>query len=236
MVGTIPHILMTAHGTMPGGEIWSCGLRSYWTPTNLSPESGQTLANNVAERWGVFRDTASSGSLLFGQGVTNSAHVVGCTVRELNNFGVTISQYEGSPTTPELTGASPAFAPNQSALCVTLITARAGRTGKGRFYLPCLKLGSDTLNSQVSTTALTAITASVKTLLDGINVDLAAAFGGPLRIAVQSPKASEVLLGDPVNPDYHGADVIAFKIGSVIDTQRRRRASLNETYSTAALA
>ena len=235
MVPTVPHILMTAHGGMPGGELWSCGLRTYHTTSFLSPTSGHALAVAVAERWMTFRNSVGAGYKLFASHATNAATVTGVTVRELDINGLTVSQYEGVPVAVNgAGGAQAATAPNQAALAVTLLTARAGRTGKGRIYLPCLNTAPEA--GVIIPATITTIVTGVKTLLDGINTDLATNFGSTLRLAVQSPKAAKEVFDDNSLADYNGAEITGFKVGCVIDTQRRRRSSLIEVYAQAALA
>lgn len=234
MAVTVPHILLTAHGSLPGGESWTCGLRTLREPTFLSAGSGAALAAAVANNWRVFYN---SNPKLFGQGSADHAKVIGCTVRELNNEGITVAQYEGTPSTAALSVSQPPSMPNQIALAVSLLTTRAGRTGKGRIYLPSIAWTmSDILNSQLVSGSLTALTNSVKTLLDGVNASIATHFGSPLRLAVQSPTAAgQLLVPDGTGP-YDGAEIIGIKIGSVFDTLRGRRASINEEYTGATLA
>lgn len=234
MTPTVPHILMTASGALPGGETWSCGLRTYRAPTYLSIASGNALALAVANRWRVFQNTQT---LLFGQGALEKATLTGLIVREINDVGVTVTQYEAAPTTAVLNADFRALLPNQCALAVSLLTARAGRTGKGRIYLPCIALNVGALvNGQILASVVNSIAAGVKILLDGINTDLATNFGSTLRLAVQSPKAAKDWFDDNSLADYNGAEMIGFKVGSVIDTQRRRRDSVPETYVSGVLA
>ena len=233
MTPTVPHILMTVHGALPGGELWTCGLRTYKADTFLSTASGRALANAVAERWQTLRNNVLG---LFANSPGNCATVEGVTVRELDIEGVTVTQYEGVPTTAATVGAIKQSAANQNALAVTLLTARAGRTGKGRIYLPCLAEADLFANGQLTETPVSIAGTNVKILLDGINADLATNFGAVLRLAVQSPASAKAVFDDNSLADYNGAEITGFKIGSAVDTQRRRRTSLRETYTQYALA
>ena len=235
MVPTVEHTLLTVHGSLAGGDNWSCGLRTYHRDGFLSPASGQSLANKVANRWVVF---ANATPMLFvASAATARAKVDGVTIRELNIEGITEAQYEGIPTTAMTNAAQSQSLPNQCALAVTLLTARAGRTGKGRVYLPAVGMATtDLVESQVKSTTVATIAAAFKVLLDGINTDLAADFGSVLRLAVQSPTAAKAWFDDNSLADYNGAELTGFKIGTVIDTQRRRRSALVETYTQLAVA
>jgi hypothetical protein len=233
MAPTVPHILLTVHGTLPGGEVWTCGLRTYNAPTFLSTSSGAALAAAAANRWMTFRNSRSD---LFANLTGKCATVDGVTLRELDVNGLTVTQYEGVPTTALTVSTEGQSAANQNALAVTLLTTRAGRTGKGRIYLPCLNQQGMFTNGQLLPGVITAVAASVKTLLDGINTDIATHFGSALKLAVQSPTAAKAWFDDNSLADYNGAVITAFKIGTAVDTQRRRRSSLTEAYTQLALA
>lgn len=223
MAPTAPHILMTAHGTLPGGEAWTCGLRSAGTESFLSSASGNALALAVANRWRVFQNTATD---CLGNDAIAKGTFDGVTMRELNDTGVTVTQYEGVPSTALAGSGSKAVSlPDQCAVVVTLLTNRAGRTGKGRIYLPFIAPSALSIVGGVLITGVvTTLMTNLKILFDGINTDLTTNFGSSLKIAVQSPKSAALDSG------YTGSIVTAFKVGNVVDTQRRRRGSIPEVY------
>jgi hypothetical protein len=226
---------MTVHGTMPGQESWTCGLRTYRAESFLSVPSGSALAIAVSNRWRtLFNSEVGLCASLPGSRAT----VDGVTVREINDVGVTVTQYEGIPTVAQVDATAAASMPNQAALAVTLLTARAGRTGKGRIYLPCLNyVGVGAFaGGQITQAVINLLAPKIKTLLDGINTDLAANFGSALKLAVQSPTSAKKVFDDNSLADYNGAVITGFKIGSVIDTQRRRRQSIAESYTQGVLA
>jgi hypothetical protein len=235
MAPTVPHILMTAHGTLPGGELWTCGLRSYKADSFLSAASGNALAVAVANRWRTFRNDATP---LFAGLPGSCATIDGATVRELDINGVTVAQYEGIPTvepTSQLTLA--ASMPNQCALVVTLVSDRAGRTGKGRIYLPCLAIPvSQFVAGMIVPGQIANFVAPLSTMLNGINTDLATNFGSVLKLAVQSPTSAKAWFDDNSLADYNGSVITSYKIGNRVDIQRRRAASLKEIYTTAPVA
>jgi hypothetical protein len=225
---------MTVHGLMPGGETWSCGLRTYRRPTFLSTASGQALANAVANRWRTFQNDMPNMFGVYSGG--SVVTVAGVTVREINDDGVGETQYEGLPSIAVAgAGSAPASClPNQITLCVSLLTARAGRTGKGRIFLPYAVGGVQPATGQ--TAVQTGAAGFVKTLLDGINTDLTTHFGSTLKLAVQSPTSAQKWFDDNSLADYNGAVITGFKIGNVLDTQRRRRSSLIEVYAPGVVA
>jgi hypothetical protein len=235
MPPTVPHILLTASGLMPGGDTWSCGLRSWRTTTPLGDAGGPALALAVANRWMDFRNTRFD---LFGSVAGSEATIGGVVIRELNGEGITTRQYEAAPTTAKTGGTGGQAMPNQAAVVVSLVSSRAGRTGKGRFYVPAVGLPIGTLLAdRMIAGQVSAIVTSVKTLLDGINTDLGANPGGGVKLAIQSATAAAIVFdADGSLAEYDGSVITGFRVGNVIDTQRRRRSSVAETYTTASLA
>lgn len=120
-------------------------------------------------------------------------------------------------------GTGSALLPPQSAIVVSLITDTPGARGRGRLYFPGF-------GSQLATTfRLNAPTsadfaADAKTYLSAIQTAMLAAIGSPpftgLRLAVRSRQSRTT------HP------VTSLRVGDVLDTQRRRRDRLPETYSS----
>lgn len=240
MTPTIPHVLLSVHGNLPGGETWSCGLRSLAYADPLGDTKGIALAVAASNAWRVLANTPTVG-ILFGNYSVSSAQATidGTTVRRVNEDGITVEQYEGSPTTALsiVTGSGIVPWPNQCSVVATLVTARAGRTGKGRIYLPAL--GSMSLTAdRISSASTTAIANGVKALIETLNAALVTATAAGNAVAVQSAKASqEPGVWTPGAPSgYMGAKVVSVRVGDVVDTQRRRRSSIGEAYSTAQVA
>ena len=104
------------------------------------------------------------------------------------------------------------FLPLQNALAVSLVTARAGATGKGRFFLPVNQqaLGSD---GRLLAAARDQYLTSCQSFLNAVN-----AASGWGRVVVSSSKGYESL-------------VTGVRIGRVVDTMRSRRRSLAEEYA-----
>jgi len=160
-------------------------------------------------------------------GFSSNVTLNGVTARSLDSRGVTTTQAEGLPISATA-GTSSQTLPNQCAVVCSLLTARAGRTGKGRIYLPLLGL---TLQGDgtVPSAGQTAIANGMKALIDTLNTALVAVATSP-KIGVQSHTASSQDAGA-----YTGAAVTNVAIGNIVDTQRRRRGSLTEVYISAAI-
>lgn len=104
--------------------------------------------------------------------------------------------------------------PLQTALCVSLTTARPGARGKGRFFLPPVKyeLGNDFLYPQA---AMALVDEGVRAFLNAVNVlDLTPGNGD---VAVVSSFGVT-------------STVTGVRIGRAPDTMRSRRNALKEAY------
>lgn len=107
--------------------------------------------------------------------------------------------------------------PFQVALCISLVTARSGPEGKGRFYLPGPNVQLET-DGRISAAAATSHATS------------AAAFLGAVDLAIAGSGGAS---GNPVVASSKGflSPVTGVRVGRVLDTQRRRRGDLAEGYS-----
>lgn len=211
------HVLLAAHGGLPSGEVWSCGMRLggdgglVWTQDML-----EAVALAAANSWRTFQNTASIG---WASGVS----LDGVTARAVDTNGITRVLAERSPAAAPGTFGT-LYLPNQAAVVVTLITTKPGRTGKGRIYLPLLGLSLGT-TGRISSTTVTNVANAARTLVQGINTGVATALtgGAPIpKVAVQSQVAGSGAT----------AMVTGLRVGDIVDTQRRRRDSVAETYTS----
>jgi hypothetical protein len=104
----------------------------------------------------------------------------------------------------------------QSAVAVSLVTARRGPTGKGRFYVPMSPQPLDQTTLLMSETARDNLKASTQTLINALNnqpgVDAL-----DLKVVVASSKGYNTV-------------VTGVRVGRVVDTIRSRRRSIPETF------
>lgn len=218
------HILMTFHGSLSGGESWTCGIRTTQIDESILTEAAPLLAVGIqaANAMQIFRNA----HIDFWGGVDSIAGFTGVTVRGLNQAGITIGQAEASPTgTNAGISATVKPHPNQCAVVVTLETDRAGRTGKGRIYLPLI--GIPVLGGKLQSTSMPLIASGMAGVLQAINTGLDANFPDH-DVAVQSAKAFAT-----DGASYTGAAIVGVKVGDTYDTQRRRRNNMIEQYSSA---
>jgi hypothetical protein len=223
MAGWQPHLSIAAGGAMPSGEKWSCGVR-------MVNDGGLTyaqadldkIAQSSADAWRTFQSSANLG---WATAVT----LDGCTVRWINADGKTQLLSQRSPTAAAPTGGAQLL-PNQAAIVATLITNKPGRQGMGRIYLPLLAMAlNSSFNGRLGPTTCTSIATAVKTLINNINAGWDAALPN-----IAAPKA-RVGVQSKISVDSTQGQVVAVRVGDVIDTQRRRRDKIAENYTTVAL-
>lgn len=210
-----PHVLYTAHGKLPGGESWSCGLRT----AVLSPTMTELdrLTQNASQAWSNF----------FGAGTPavrdiNPAGVTfdGVTGRALTADGVTRFQVDSTTGGGLIGRSSSGNGGDQLALVVSLHTNLSGRHGRGRFYLPALAAGPDPVTGKLPTTTTLAIMNGATQLIEDIQTSHATGVFNP-AIVIQSRTSGMA-----------AAPVVSVSVGDVLDTIRGRRKKLKEIYQT----
>ena len=201
-------------GAMPSGEEWS--INPVWSiggdfGAPVSASQAKTIADAIA------LITVPAG--LTAQ-MTSGVNVQGCRVEARDVNGILEAQAEGIKGTPT-PGTSSAPKSFQSAWVVSLRTATAGASGRGRLYWPATgsPISSSTLRpTSADVTAfltgaksyLTAIEAAIDVTLDGVS------------LAVWSRTRNDLFR------------VTSIQAGDVLDVQRRRRDQLIESYTTLA--
>lgn len=212
-----PHILYTAHGKLPGGESWSCGLRTATHSPTLAELT--TLADIAETAWHNFWTTPTPAFQNWNpSGVTYD----GVTARALTNEGVTVFQVESHATSPTTGSSTLNPGGDQAALTVSLVTNLSGRHGRGRIYLPLLCPIISPTTGRLDPGMLGFIVTGCTKLLDDINTSGTTGSINP-ALAVQSRTS-----GLPAAP------IVECKVGDVLDTIRGRRKKLREVYTPGA--
>lgn len=203
------HLYLQWGGKLPGAESWSCGVR-------LAGPAGTAEADAVSMLPAVTAAVSAFHSSI------NAQISVNCKLSEvkLNAIG-TNGRYVGAGTNQQVVAdlsgggtSSPAF-PNQIAMAVSLTTGFSrGPAHRGRFYVPMITypIGSD---GRISTTDANAMKTQLTALIAAIN-----AANAGWKVNVFSRKAGAAA----------HRPVTGNQVGMVLDTQRRRRRSLLETY------
>lgn len=112
--------------------------------------------------------------------------------------------------------------PPQVAVVASLRTPQIGPGGRGRIFLPALAVSASSTGGSVNATVRANLAAAVANFLEDSSLDGAPA---PLTRPCIVPAAQSA-------PSVY-AIVSQVRVGSVFDTQRRRRRSVPETFSTA---
>lgn len=222
------HILAQWGGTLPGGEIWSNSVRL--APSDTGPAADvPTHDEMVAWLNGPAKDAVSAFHARADTGIHNAAKLVflKMNVVDMNGHYVeqTTLEYVYSPVVSG--GSSANLHPNQCTLAVSTCTEfERGPAHRGRFYLPlCAKsLVSTTGAISTGEAMLTATSAAtfLSALHDQPGLDTGGA--GDVHVCVMSSVGA-------------GATnrITAVEVGTVIDTQRRRRNALPEAWQRAPL-
>lgn len=213
---------VTFSGTMWGGaEEWSTGMflgqenEDSAPPTQTSTEA---LAAHFRTAF-VAANAYISGSYSFTVAKTASIAVEGTTIED--------EVFYAPPLTAAVGGNGAVRLPSQCALALTMYSQRPrGKAAKGRMYLPGVAVQPGTDGYLPASNAGFIIDVwedffnAVKGDTDIPDVPILAAKGTGLFPALTAQN------------DY----IIGLKLGNVIDTQRRRRNGLSETYLNRLLA
>lgn len=216
-----PHMLLTWGGRLGTvGESWSNSIRL--TADGTDPSLLDQLARDQLESIDAsIQGAIESGTLFYGNSAYHDftkLNAIGPDGRYSNAGETRAIFHEGTEAarSPYDMGAF------QLALCVSFTTSvTRGRAAAGRLYVPAMSpsaISDD--NGQITTPNLDTTAQAWVSFLEDIN-DNPGWDIHQVRCAVHSK------LGNPgaVN------DITGVRIGKVLDTQRRRRASLDENYT-----
>jgi len=221
------HVLAQWGGTLPGGEIWSNSIRLAGDQTGNDagvPTQGEIIA------WlqGPAKDAVAAFHGRADTGIHAQAKLTFLKLNVVDINGHYIEQetheYVYSPVVPG--GSQSVLHPNQCTLVVSTCTAfERGPAHRGRFYLPLCAKALETATGAISGPEAMLVAVSAATFLSELHDQ-----PGP----------------DPIQADMHvvvmssvntGATnrIEAVEVGTVIDTQRRRRNAMTEVYQRAEL-
>lgn len=209
-------------------EIWST---SFYVGHNDSDvgTAVQAVVDNVRTAWTTF---FTSSTVKF----SNRWQTTQIKCAQINTDGSTnLSNVIYAPYGTAISGAESFNAyPPQVTLAATLEVAGArGIASKGRMYLPGIAQPLEN-DARLSSANALAVANGFKTFLDAVNV--AVSGDGAVILASQGRRVKNAQGEyEPVPGTAVNAFVNRVRVGSVYDTQRRRRNDLVETYQTATL-
>lgn len=214
---TTPHLRITAMGKLgTSNERFSWGV-------NLvkGTGAGLTRLNSGLEGQAWFTDTVNDIQTFHSRALTRLSQQANLDSVKFAFIGAD-GLYDGDPFLYEFAnlpgGGGGSFPPFQIAVAVSLVTARRGATGRGRFYLPLPVVAMDFSTGGMSVTDQNAINQSAQQFLEGLGNEPGFDVGD-VRPAVISSRG-------------YASIVTGVRVGRVLDTIRSRRAQLDESYSS----
>lgn len=212
-----------------GAEQWSTGFYIGAVNADVSNPT-QAFADAVRTAWTTFFTSA-------GAGIGNLWKTDQIKVAQVGTDGKTHpDNVLYAPYGTAITGPTAGTVyPAQISLVASLENSGArGLAAKGRMYLPGVTHVVQS-NGQISTANVTSTVTALKAFIDAVNA--AAPTGEKVILASQGRRTKNpdgtysVVPGTSVN-----SVVNRVRVGSVLDTQRRRRNQLVEAYQSAAIA
>jgi len=215
-------VRVTLSGTMFGGaEEWSTGFFLGQEGSDATAPT-QAAIDQIRDAWATFFTSATSyisSAYTFTQAKAALIDDTGHTVLD--------SVVYAYPAAAVVGGRAAGHLPPQCALVVTLLSDRPrGKASKGRMYLPGFA-GSIELTGKIAAGNRDSIATNMKTFFDSMVGD--ADIPDQLILAAKGTGALPALTAQN---DF----VETIRVGDVVDTQRRRRNGLVETYTSRVLA
>lgn len=205
-------------GTMyNGGEIWSTSFYAGATGGD-APEPTDAMAEMVADEWQPFFTSTS----------TVISYLWKTTMIKITPIGANgvidvpkIKTY-AYPTAIEGNHTGNGFPPQCSVVATLIADSGVGIGGKGRMYLPGVASGLDN-TGHIGTTVAAALASGLATFFSNVGASLDAP-GLPINASKGTPTTTGLLAINRV--------LTTVRVGTVYDTQRRRRNALAENYQS----
>jgi hypothetical protein len=203
------YVKLNIGGDAPGGEQWSIGLSiaAQNSPSGSDLDAWLTGLAPGISHW------MNGGTHVIASVVASDTFLSRLTAYKYDSGAATASAQGHFEYSPAMNGAAAHVLPLSSAMCVTLRTDHAGRSYRGRVYLPAN--GAVLTNHLYATADVDAVAVATTDLLDNINGSTLA--GGGVA----------VIVAGAANPP---GIVTGFSIDNRPDTQRRRAKSEKATY------
>ena len=209
------YLRLSVLGTITGGEVWS--INPVFDPTLEFPGWTQATADAAAAACAAVAIPSSMLTLL-----STAAAVTGIRIEGRNDSDDSLIGVAEAVKLSGGAGTGSPKLPAQAATVVSLRTDTPGARGRGRVYWPSMGATLGT-NLRLSLPANGTVVGDMKTYLSGLRSALAGAWP---TIGFDLAVRSKVSHTTP--------HVVRIQVGDIIDTQRRRRDSLPESYSSLA--
>lgn len=199
--------------TLPGGDVAQL---SIWVEYTGSPTAAQALARFQTNVVDTIWPSGAGGLKPQYEGATILSQVETRVIDKLVNRVLTTAKASYSRAG---TGSGNPL-PGEVSPCVTLRTALAGGSHRGRFYLPATRVATTTTTGRLDATILGTMLTNIQAALVAMNAD------------VTFTLANVVIYSRTLTTT---TEVITVELGDVFDAQRRRRNSLVESRTSAAV-
>ena len=211
------YVRVSILGTQVNEELWS--INPVFDPTGEFPGGVDQVALDAAALAIANRTIPTNLRIL----MSTSAVRTGARVEVRNDADDSLIAISVQGSAAALAGTGTAALPPQSAVVCSIRTNTAGGSGRGRIYWPAMGQGLGA-NGRVGNPTTALLVADFKAYLMGIRSDLAAAFPTiGFDLAVRSKTT------------HTTPHAVRLQVGNVIDTQRRRRDALAESYVQVAI-
>jgi hypothetical protein len=214
---SVPRARWELFGSVSGGaDVWSTG----FVGGDTSGLSGATLLTDAQNVYDAFNGgvwSQATSKFYWAPETT----LEGCRVREIDGSNITtrVATYTAPSAVPGSSSADQL--PAECAIVVSLLTATAGARGRGRMYLPCTALDTVVTNGVLDSAVVAQIVSGMAGFFTGLNSQGSTVFPG--NVSMYSNSASAL------------RTVTDIRCGNVVDSQRRRRNTQLESYSSASL-
>jgi hypothetical protein len=210
------------HGTLGTTEVWNTTIN--WGIFGILPDDpNQALTDGLLAAL-LTATTSATYPVDFKTALSTAGKFTGYRVDLMSEADKVLSTSVGDMATP-ITGTGSPSKTSADCIVISLRTPKPGPSGRGRWYFPALaqtlNYGNFTTNSPTADNmALAARTwlNAMGTAMNGYWIGLASALR--VVLSVRSVKL------------HQNNNVVRIQVGSVMDTQRRRRDNIPETYVT----
>lgn len=203
-------------GLIGGVQTWSVGMSFLSTDGTAPGITDFTELENWAQQIGAL----NSGHILPDNLLTilsTLGNITTVRTEALTAAGVLVEAAE-SQQTVAFFGSGTVKCPPQSALVASIETGRPGRSYRGRIYWPALAAPLQPNTARLSVDDAASYASDTESLL--------------AAIAAAAPSAATLVPGVASAKLADQTRIASIKVGTVIDTQRRRRDKLVEQYAS----
>ncbi len=209
------HLRLTCSGvfrTATGTPWETFSYRLNLSDPGVNVTAGINLKNSIA-------DFAADAVAFHGAAATRISSTARLTEVKLARIN-TLGKYSEDPAIQAVDtpgGGTTTIPAPQTALAVSLMTARRGATGRGRFYIPLPIDVPDPATGKITAGNVQQVLTSCQTFLNALNNLPGVALDAQPKVTVASTKG-------------YNSDVTQVRLGLVLDTIRSRRQAIAEAY------